>query len=61
MAVSDIVDSLRQTESVHHDPRLSPDQFYQGECQEKELPGGRIFSRFPARVIEQDCASLSVP
>jgi hypothetical protein len=55
MAVSEIVDSLRQTESVHHDPRLSPDQFYQGECQEKELPGGPDFFSLSSPC---DCAGL---
>ena len=29
-------------------------KFYKGECQEKTPPRGRMFSYFPARVIEQD-------
>ena len=34
--------------------RLTPGKFYKGECQEKTPPRGRMFSYFPARVIEQD-------
>jgi hypothetical protein len=33
---------------------LSPDKFYKRGSQEKYISCGRIFSRFPARMIEQD-------